>query len=181
MSLLEIILIALSISLDVAVVSVGAGVLARLSLRRTLLIALCFGIFHAGMPLLGWYAGYWFRDYALEYGRVIGFALILMVGLRMLKAAFEKENTKRERNLLQPRTLFILAFATSIDALAIGVTFSFLDVPVALAVLVIGIVTFLMSLAGVYIGRRGRRLIGTRIEFVGAVFLILLAFKVLLF
>lgn len=181
MSPVEITLIALSLSLDVAVVSIGAGALNRLTLGRALLIAFIFGAFHAAMPLLGWLAGSWFKGPLTEYGNVIGFVLILLVGLRMLKGALTAENTETEKNILDTKVFLILAVATSIDALVIGVSFNFLPVPVTLAVVTIGVITFLMSLAGTYIGKQTKHLVGTKVEFLGAFALILLAFKVLLF
>lgn len=181
MSLLEIILIAFSLSLDAAVVSVGAGVLNKVTFRKALRIAFFFGGFHAVMPLVGLALGYWFRDYLTEYGRIVGFVLILLVGLKMLKDALSGEDIEREKDILHMKVLLVLAFAMSIDALVIGITFSFLQVPVVLAVSIIGAVTFLMSLAGVYVGRRSRHLVGTKVEILGALVLVLLAFKVLLF
>jgi putative Mn2+ efflux pump MntP len=181
MSPIEITLIALSLSLDVAVVSIGAGALNRITFGRALLIALIFAIFHAVMPIIGWLAGYWFRGYLLEYGNVIGFVLILLVGLRMLKGALTAENTETEKNILNTRVLLVLAFATSIDALVIGISFNFLPIPVALAIMTIGVITFFMSLAGAYIGKQTKHLVGTKVELLGALALILLAFKVLLF
>ena len=181
MSPIEITLIALSLSLDVAVVSIGAGALNRLTLGRALFIAFIFGAFHTVMPLVGWIAGSWFSAYLAQYGNVIGFVLILLVGLRMLKGALTAEKTETEKNTLNTKVLLVLAVATSIDALVIGISFNFLPVPVALAVITIGVITFLMSLVGAYIGKQTKHLVGTKIELIGALALILLAFKVLLF
>ncbi|MEA2701787.1 MAG: hypothetical protein QOE22_496 [Candidatus Parcubacteria bacterium] len=181
MSALEILLLALSLSLDAVVVSVGAGVLNRINIRKALVIAFFFGAFHAVMPLLGWAAGYWFRGYLTEYGHIVGFVLILLVALKMLRDALRQEDTAREKDILHMRVLLVLAFAMSIDALVIGITFNFLPVSVLPTSAIIGLVTFLMSLAGVYVGRRSRHLVGTKIELLGALVLVLLAFKVLLF
>lgn len=181
MSPIEITLIALSLSLDVAVVSIGAGALNKLTFVRALLIAFIFGAFHAVMPLVGWFAGSWFSDYLAQYGNVIGFVLILLVGLHMLKGAFTAEDTEPEKNILNTKVLLVLALATSIDALVIGISFNFLPIPVMLAVVTIGVVTFLMSLAGAFIGKQTHHLVGTKVEFLGALALIVLAFKVLLF
>jgi putative Mn2+ efflux pump MntP len=181
MSPVEITLIALSLSLDVAVVSIGAGALNKLTIGRALLIAFIFGVFHTVMPLLGWVAGYWFRGYLVEYGNIIGFILILLVGLHMLKGALSSEDTETEKNILNTKILLVLAVATSIDALVIGISFNFLPIPVALAVITIGIITFLMSLAGTFIGKQTHHLVGMKVELLGALALIALAFKVLLF
>jgi putative Mn2+ efflux pump MntP len=179
MSIAELIIIALSLSLDAAVVSVGAGALNRITLRRALLIAFVLGAAHGLMPLVGWGLGFWFRDYLLAYGRIIGFALILFVGLKMLKEALSTEDGSR--SILTMKALLVLAFATSIDALVIGFTFNFLTVPVPLAALLIGSIAFAASLIGTLIGGKGRHLIGKKVEIVGAIALILLAFKVLIF
>lgn len=179
MSLVELIIIAFSLSLDVAVVSMGAGALNKVTLRRALVIALVLGGAHALMPLIGWSLGFWFRDYLIAFGRVIGFALILFVGLKMLKDALA--GGPEDRPVLTTKALFVLALATGIDALAIGFTFSLLDVPVVFAAILIGGIAFGVSLLSTMIGAKGRRVIGSKVEIFGAVALILLAFKVLLF
>ncbi len=181
MTLIEILLVATSLALDAAVVSVGAGALNRISVVKALGVAAVFGIFQAAMPLLGWLGGYAFGDILSEYGHIIGFVVILLVGLKMLKEAFERENAKNERNILDIGTLLALAVATSIDALAVGITFNFIPVSIPLAVAAIGIVTFLLCLIGIYVGQKGKHLIGMKIEALGGIVLIALAFKVLLF
>lgn len=180
MSLPEILLLALSLSLDAAVVAVGAGVLARVRIGQALLIAGLFGLFQGLMPLLGLLLGLGFREYLLAYGNIVGFVLLLLVGGKMLFEAFEKEDTKSERDILQLPTLLLLATATSIDAFVVGITFTFIPIDVPVAAALIGLVTFLMALLGIYLGRKSRHLLGTRIELVGAFVLIVLAFKVLL-
>lgn len=180
MSFINLALIAFSLALDAGVVSVGAGALNRITWQRALLIAFVLAAFHALMPVLGWGLGYWFRESLLAYGRIIGFVLILGVGFKMLKDALDKEEEEK-RNILDFKVLLILAFATSIDALVIGFTFNFLEMPVTVAALTIGVVTFVVSLLGTYVGGRTRHHIGKKIEVLGAIALILLAFKVLLF
>ena len=179
MSLPEILLLALSLSLDAAVVAVGAGALARVRVRQALLIAGLFGLFQGLLPVLGLFLGLGFRDYLFAYGNIVGFVLLLLVGGKMLFEAFEKEDVKSERDILQLSTLLMLALATSIDAFVVGITFTFIPVNVPVAVALIGLVTVLMALLGVYLGRKSRHLLGTRIELVGALVLIALAFKVL--
>lgn len=180
MSVFDILVIAISLSLDAVVVAVGAGALNRMTLKRSLIIASVFGVFQAIMPLGGWLIGYLVRGPLLTYGRWVGFALILLVGLKMLKESFSREDVEDEKDILHTRTLLVLAVATSIDAFAVGITFSFIPVSLFFATVVIGFITLVLSLLGIYIGMRGRHLIGTRIEIVGAVALILLAFKTLL-
>lgn len=181
MSFIEILLLAASLSLDAAIVSVGAGALTKVTPRRALLLAAVFGGFHAFMPLLGWLGGSLFREALMAYGNVIGFVLLLLVGLKMLKEALGKEDTDAERNAFHPGTMLLLAVATSIDVFVVGITFSFIEAPVALAITVIALVTFAASLVGIYMGARSKHVLGTKVEIVGALVLILLAFKVLLF
>lgn len=180
MSLAEILLLAVSLSLDAAIVAVGAGALARVRFGTALTIAGLFGLFQGLMPLLGLLLGLGFREYLLAYGHIVGFVLLLLVGGKMLFEAFEKEDTKSERNITRLPTLLVLAIATSVDAFVVGITFTFISVDVPIATFLIGLVTFLLALLGVYLGRRSHHLLGTRIELVGAFVLILLAFKVLL-
>lgn len=179
MSFPELLLLALSLSLDAAVVAVGAGALVRVRLGDALRIAGLFGLFQGLMPVLGLLLGLGFRDYLLAYGNIIGFVLLLLVGGKMLFEAFEKEDIKSERDIMRLPTLLILAVATSIDAFVVGITFTFIPVNVPAAIALIGFVTFFMALVGIYLGRRSRHLLGTKIELVGAVVIILLAFKVL--
>lgn len=181
MSFIEIFLIAVSLALDAVVVSVGAGALVGMNKRGALKIALYFGAFQAAMPLIGYLAGLGFREYVATYGHIIGFLLLLAVGLKMLWETFKKEDVEAERHIMSTRTLTLLAVATSIDALVIGITFNFVPVHLPVAIAVIGVVTFVLSYMGVLIGKRSRHLLGTKFEIVGAVILIGLAFKVLLF
>jgi putative Mn2+ efflux pump MntP len=180
MSLLEIFLIAASLALDAAIVAVGAGALAHVRTRTALKVALFFGAFQAFMPLLGLLLGLGFRDYLLAYGHIVGFVLLLIVGGKMLLDSFGEEDTEREKDITRMPTLLLLAIATSIDAFVVGITFNFVSVNVPVAIAVIGIVTFLMALGGVYLGKRGKHLLGNRIELAGALVLIALAFKILL-
>lgn len=181
MSVLEILLIAFSLSIDVAVVSVGAGALNKMSPLAALRIAFLFGAFHTVMPLLGWSLAHLVGTSFSAYGKVISFALLMFVGVKMLKDAFSPEDVKDERDILHLKALVILALATSIDAFVIGITFAYLAYPVMTAALIIGAVTMLMGLLGTYIGHRTHHLMGPRVDALGGIILILLAVKVLLF
>lgn len=181
MELLDTLLIAFTLSLDVAVVSVGASVLGKIKMKRALYMAFVFGAFHALMPLLGFWLGSSFKEYFLEYGRIVAFVLLMIVGVKMLVESFSKEDKENEKDIRHDTALYLLALATSIDAFVIGITFTVIPVHVTTTIIAIGLVTFLMSLLGVLAGMRGKHLIGTKIEFLGAAVLILLAFKTLLF
>lgn len=180
MSLAEILVLAASLSLDAAVVAVGAGALARIDFRTAFKVSFVFGAFQGLMPLLGLFLGSLFSAYLLSYGNIVGFVLLILVGGKMLYEALGSEDTERERDITRMPVLVLLAIATSIDAFVVGITFSFVPVHVPTALAAIGIVTFLLSFAGIYIGRKTKHLLGPRIEIVGAAVIILLAFKILL-
>jgi len=180
MSFVEILLLAVSLSLDAAIVAVGAGTLARVKPFAAFRIALLFGAFHVLMPVLGLLLGYGFREYLSAYGHIVGAGLLFIVGVQMLWESFQKEDTEREKDILHIRTLLVLAVATSIDAFVVGVTFNFIPVHIPVAIGTISATAFLLSFFGVYLGRRGKHLLGNRIEILGALAIFLLAFKILL-
>lgn len=181
MSLVELVLISLSLSLDAMTVSVGAGVLNRMNVTRSVYVAGVLGLFHGLFLLIGRGIGASFPASLLSYGSYIGFALIVLVAGKMLWDSFRSEDVEDEQNILHLKSLLVLAFAVSIDAFVMGITFTFIAVDIARASLVIGGVVFLMSLLGIYLGTKSKHLIGMKIERVGALVLILLAFKILLF
>lgn len=184
MSLFEVILTAISLSLDAVAVSVAAGALRQLSAQQTLKIAFFFGGFQCVMPLIGWALGYNFAEYFSRYGAVIGFVTLFALGCKMLYESLkkpDKQEIDNERHITETKILSVLALATSIDALVIGITFNFVSVNILLASSIIGLITFFFCIFGVYFGGKSRQLFGNRIEIIGAVILILLAFKILLF
>lgn len=180
MSSIELILLASSLSLDAVAVSIGAGTLRTMSPRKAAYIAGVFGLFHALMPLVGWAGGLALREPLMAYGNIIGFVLLMIVGVKMLKEGLESKDTDTIKDVLRTRTLLALALATSIDVLVVGISFSFVPVSLPLASLAFGIITFLACFAGVYVGKHARAILGTRLELCGAVVLFLIGFKVLL-
>ena len=184
MSVTEIILIGFSLSLDAGAIALAAGALHNITFRQAMKIAFFFGAFQLFMPLAGSVLGSGFGQYAKDYGNIVGFLLLLGVGLNMLRETFKKEKNvtiNHERHLAETKILTIMAVATSIDALVVGITFNFVSVNIPLAVCIIGAITFALSLFAVYVGRRSKHLMGNRkIEVLGALVLIGLAFKILL-
>lgn len=181
MGFLELFLIAVSLSMDAFAVALCKGLgMRKLHIPRAVIIALFFGIFQGGMPLLGWLLGRQFAGYITAYDHWIAFFLLLFIGGEMIHSAFIQDRVVTESDRLNIRDLFLMAVATSIDALAIGVTFAFLQTRILTAVLLIGIITFLLSLLGVVMGNR----LGTRFrkkaEFAGGLVLILIGTKILL-
>ena len=185
MTLLEIFLIGISLSMDAFAVAICKGLAMpdKVDRKGTLLIALYFGVFQAVMPALGWLLGSQFARYVTQMAPWIAFVLLAWIGGSMIRESLSKEEKEEaEMGAVSHKELLVLAVATSIDALAVGVTFSMLELAVSVgaAVALIGCTTFVISLGGVYVGNVfGARYKG-KAEFVGGAILILIGVKILL-
>lgn len=187
MTTVELLLLAFALAMDAVAVSLALGLrLRRPRLADALLAAGMFGLFQALMPVLGWLLASSFAGIVTNAAPWIAFSLLVLIGLNMLREAHEDEAEEEtsaalagEGGLTLARTL-PLAVATSIDAAAVGVTFGFLDVSVAPAVTVIGLVTFVLSLLAVVVGSRVGERLGSRAEVLGGVVLILIGLRILL-
>ncbi len=183
MSLWELFIIAVGLSMDAFAVSVCKG-LSVPALRpvHSLTCGLYFGAFQALMPLLGWLLGSQFAGYIQSFDHWVVFVLLALIGGNMLREAFspEEETACAVNVRVDYRQLLLMAVATSIDALAVGVTFAFLQVRILPAVSLIGCVTFCLSLAGVAVGNYFGARYKQRAELSGGVLLILLGGKILL-
>ena len=163
MGLLELILIAIGLAMDAFAVSICKGLnMRKMNYRQAGIIALFFGSFQAIMPLIGWFLGKQFESYITSIDHWIAFLLLAFIGVNMIREALgdeeEDDETDGDKDRLDIRELFMLAVATSIDALAVGITFAFLKVNILPAVTIIGIITFVISFAGVGIGHQfGRK------------------------
>ena len=181
MNLLTIFLIALALSMDAFAVSIASGIaIKRLRLGHALTIALWFGIFQAIMPLIGWLGGINLCDLLSSVDHWVVFGLLTLIGVKMIWEAFKIEPIEKTSNPLDIRILFALSLVTSIDALATGVSFALLGIPVVMPVIIIGAVTFLTSFAGVWIGDRSGRFFGKKIEILAGIILIGIGIKVLI-
>ncbi|MDO4502462.1 MAG: manganese efflux pump MntP family protein [Coriobacteriia bacterium] len=158
MGFVELFLIGVGLSMDAFAVSICKGLgMKQVNYRHAFVIALFFGGFQAGMPLIGWALGSQFASLVTSVAHWIAFALLAFIGGKMLWDAFHEDDDAEEEadgGRLDLRELFMLAIATSIDALAVGVTFAFLDANIWVAVAIIGVTTFVLSLAGVVVGNR---------------------------
>lgn len=181
MNFLTIFLIALALAMDAFAVSIASGIaIKKLRINHAFTIALWFGIFQAIMPLIGWLGGISLRDLLSSIDHWVVFGLLLLIGLKMIWEAFQIEPIEKESNPLDIRILFVLSLATSIDALATGVSFALLGIPVVMPVIIIGIVTFILSFAGVWIGDRSGNLFGKKMEIVAGIILIAIGLRVLI-
>lgn len=195
MDLLSIVLIAFGLSMDAFAVSITNGITIRnLRLSHVLKIALFFGGFQALMPAIGWAAGSQFKDYIVSIDHWIAFGLLAVIGIKMIREALEeaedcryeieeaaisRQESARDNNQLKTGRLVVLAIATSIDALAVGVSFAFLRVSILWASLIIGLITFGVCAFGVLVGKRCGCLFKKKAEISGGVVLILIGAKIL--
>lgn len=179
MGVLEIILIGIGLAMDAFAVSVCKGLsMKKMNWKNTTIIALYFGGFQALMPVIGFLLGIGFESKIKSFDHWIAFALLSFIGINMIKEAYgEKEDADDKVDF---KTMVVLAIATSIDALAVGVTFAFLDVNIIFAVTIIGIITFILSIFGVKIGNVFGDKYERKAETVGGIILILLGLKILL-
>lgn len=180
MKLFELFLIAVGLSMDAFAVSVCKGLaMQKISLKKAALAGLWFGGFQALMPLAGYLLGSRFKDYITSVDHWIAFVLLALIGITMIKEAFSKEEPS-ENASLDAKTMLLLAVATSIDALAVGVTFAFLKVAILPAVCFIGVTTFLLSALGVKAGNVFGIRYKAKAEIAGGCILIAMGFKILL-
>lgn len=182
MDLVSIILIAFGLAADAFAVSLSSGMtLKDLKIADAIRIATFFGGFQAFMPAIGWWAGMGFRDAIAAFDHWIAFGLLAFIGGKMIYEAVHPDS--EEETFRDPRNLYILlilAIATSIDALAVGLGFSVLSISISLPVILIGVITFFMSFVGVLIGDKLGQLFANKVEIVGGCILIFIGLKILL-
>jgi len=178
MDFLELLLIAVGLSMDAFAVSVCKGLSLRgLRPRHAALVGLYFGGFQALMPVVGWALGYRFEHVIRNVDHWVAFLLLVAIGIGMLREAGKSEELNDDLGF---RTMLLLAVATSIDALAVGITFAFLQVRILPAAGLIGVTTFLLSALGVYIGHVFGLRYKAKAEVAGGIILILIGLKILL-
>ena len=180
MGLIELFLIAVGLSMDAFAVSVCKGLaMPKCTFKKAAIVGLWFGGFQALMPAIGYILGAQFQESIASIDHWIAFVLLALIGGNMIHEALDNDEEEADASL-DVKTMFLLAVATSIDALAIGITFAFLKVSIIPAVCFIGIVTFIISFAGVKIGNVFGARYKNKAEIVGGIILILLGLKILL-
>lgn len=187
MSLLEMLLIAIGLSMDAFAVSITRGItMKKLNVKTAVKVAVFFGFFQGFMPFIGWLVGGRFSKYVVKFDHWIAFILLGIIGGKMLFEAFKREEecevavTENSDGSIGLRVLLVLAIATSIDALAVGIGFAFLKVDILSVVLLIGIVTLTISFVGVVMGRKLGCLFQKKAEIFGGIVLVLIGLKILL-
>ena len=176
----EILLISLGLAMDAFAVSVCKGLaMKKMSWKKAIIIGLYFGVFQAVMPTIGFFLGTTFERFITNIDHWIAFILLVGIGINMIKEAFDEESENRNDNV-DIKTMLVLSIATSIDALAIGITFACLKMHILIPVITIGVTTFIISVIGVKIGNRFGDKYEKKAETMGGVILILLGTKILL-
>ena len=181
MGIVELILIGVGLAMDAFAVSIckGLSMKKKINYKKALIIALYFGLFQGGMPLIGYALGVSFEQIVLSIDHWIAFILLSVIGIGMIKESLgDEEESLNDK--VDFKTMVVLAIATSIDALAIGVTFAFLNVNIIFASLLICVITFAISYFGVVFGNKFGDKFGSKAELVGGIILILMGLKILL-
>lgn len=181
---MELFLIGVGLAMDAFAVSVCKGLaMRRVNKRQAVVIAVFFGGFQALMPLIGWALGTQFESYITNIDHWIAFILLAFIGGKMVIEALKSEENVEIKEMDMPldiKELFVLAVATSIDALAVGITFAFLQYPITESIFIIGVTTFVLSIIGVYVGNFFGNKYKKGAEIAGGIILILIGSKILL-
>ena len=181
MSFVEILLIGIGLSMDAFSVSICKGLTTKeFSWKTALTCGLWFGFFQALMPLIGYFLGSQFEQYITAVDHWIAFGLLFLIGANMIREALSKKDEVSADSTLDFKTMLLLAIATSIDALAVGVSFACIQVKIWSAVLIIGLTTFVFSIVGVKIGNVFGSKFEKGAEVIGGIILILIGLKILL-
>lgn len=179
MDFVTVILIAVGLSMDAFAVSIAKGISVNMNRRRSaILLASLFGGFQALMPVIGWFVGLGLRDIIMGIDHWIAFGLLGFIGAKMIYDSTKSEDGKEE-----DVTLFaalVLAVATSIDALMVGLSFAFLETPILIPVLIIGVVTLTLSYMGFIFGSRMGSIFGKKIKILGGLILVLIGIRILI-
>lgn len=181
MNLVELLLIAVGLSMDAFAVAICKGLsMKKATLKGMLTVGLYFGAFQALMPLIGYFIGIQFESYITSIDHWIAFVLLSVIGINMIREAVGHKDEEREEADLRFKAMLPLAVATSIDALAVGVTFAFLKTDIVPAVSFIGVITLILSMIGVKIGNMFGGKLKSKAEIFGGIILIGIGLKILL-
>lgn len=180
MGVVELILVAIGLAMDAFAVSLGKGLtLKRVDSKFALVAGAWFGGFQALMPIIGYLLGRTFAGFVISVDHWIAFVLLALIGINMIRDTLWGDKEQHTSDF-STRSMFLMAVATSIDALAVGVTMAFLDVNIWIAATVIGVITFTLSAVGVVLGYRFGTLLGSKAGLLGGVILIGLGVKIIL-
>jgi manganese efflux pump family protein len=181
MNTLEIILIAVGLAMDAFAVSIAAGTSGKLQGKRGVFrLSFHFGFFQALMPLIGWFAGIRIAHLISAVDHWVAFGLLAFVGVRMIRSSFQTDTETFQADPSKGLSLVMLSVATSIDALAVGLSLAMIQINIWYPCAMIGIITAALSVAGIFTGKYLGKKIGPRMEFIGGVILILIGARILI-
>lgn len=182
MDFVSIFVIAAALAMDAFSVSISAGmIIKRPGPRHYFRLAFHFGLFQFLMPIIGYFGGNYLEHYIKHYDHWIAFGLLSLLGIKMIKDAFSEDNEEPgTRDPSRGLSLIVLSIATSIDALAVGLSFGLLDQPVLFPSIIIGVTCSVFSIAGITIGTKAAALVGKKAEAVGGIMLIIIGIKILI-
>ena len=176
----ELLILAVGLSMDTFAISITMGLSIKLlTIKQIFIPGAYFGFFQALMPLIGYYAGALLANIIQGFDHWVAFILLGFIGGKMIKGSFEKSEENTDEHIFQFSRMLLLAIATSIDALAVGITFAFFRINISQAILLIGLTTFCISTAGVKIGNVFGTKYKSKAELAGGIILILLGAKIL--
>jgi manganese efflux pump family protein len=174
-------LIAIGLAMDCFAVSITTGLsVKRNRIKKAAALALSFGFFQGLMPVLGWMAGLTMKDFIMGFDHWIAFGLLAFIGVKMIFESFSLKEEKDEKSAFNGYMVLLLSIATSIDALAVGLSFAFLQVSIVAPVVIIAAVAALLSFTGFFVGQKIGHFFENRIEVIGGLILIGIGIKILL-
>lgn len=180
MNVFNLLIIGIGLSMDTFAVSVATGAsLGNIMSGQAVRIALTFGFFQAVMPVAGWIAGNSMSDSVAVFNHWLAPGLLIVVGIKMITEAFAIIPDDNEPVCIDRKRIVLLAVATNIDALAVGLSFSFIDVRIIIPALVIGAIAFVFSFAGIWIGHKSQHFFEKKIEIAGGILLMMMGFKLI--
>jgi len=181
MNIFELFLLAVGLSMDAFAVAVSIGLtVVKSGFKKPLIVGLYFGFFQGAMPLLGYMIARNFADHITAYSHWVAFTLLVFLGVKMIISGLKKDkDSETTESSLSPKQMLPLAIATSIDALAVGVSLAFLYVSIIPAVTFIGVVTFVISTVGVYVGKVVGAKFKAHAALLGGVILVLMGVRIL--
>lgn len=188
MEIVTLFLLALGLSFDSFAVSVSSGLmLPGIRFYKACIIAFSLAFFQAMMPMLGWLSGLTIRNYLIEVDHWIAFGLLALLGIKMIYEGLKPEHERKSFDPLNPWVLLTMSVATSIDALIVGITFAFIQIPdrplwltILLPGVIIGSVTFILSMLGILFGKKAGAKLGKHMEILGGLILIGIGIKILI-
>ena len=180
MNILTIIIIAIGLTFDTFAVSVSTGILVnQIKFWQAVRFSIILAVFQAGMPLIGCVGAIQIKSYIINFDHWIAAGLLWIIGAKMIWEAVSPKEEKEEKNPLKTTAIITIAIATSIDALAVGVSFGFLEVNMYISTFIIGLTTFIVAMTGMLIGKKAGYRLGKHTEIIGGLILIIIGIKIL--